>query len=481
MQDKSKFLILNPSIDGLIKVLEKSNTQYTKNGPFEATILLGDVIPEGKSIPKDIELQAQTYLSKDKLDISEEIKEKIVDDRSLIDVKANLTYSRPPYCIIRLKSNLVFMILNDIKEEHLSNIPTDVNIDVIISNNNWPSAIAMKQNVTCGNEIIDKLIKQFTPRYIFSHSKSFFELEPFKWDNGIVTRFLSLAEEGSGEKWFYAFSIGILQDNDLNLNLINNPFMKKRQIEEDEKETEAKKIKVVTPDKCFFCLSNASTETHMIVSIGSYNYLTIAKGPLTRSNKDLSFSGHGIIIPIEHIPSIIATNLLAQDSPIFQEQLKYEKSLVEAFKQSKFKLVFFEISRLSNIHKHVQFIPIEEELLEKFQNSLDLRVKINNTKHKKNQKLKFKKCTEEDLELKKILDESDFISFKIYHNDKIEFHIAKLEESGNVDLQFPRRVLAHLLNLPDRIYWDKCQQPKLKEMSDCEEFKKFYSNYDFTK
>ena len=40
MSDKVKFLILNPSPDNLNKILEKSNTQYTKNGPFEATILL---------------------------------------------------------------------------------------------------------------------------------------------------------------------------------------------------------------------------------------------------------------------------------------------------------------------------------------------------------------------------------------------------------------------------------------------------------
>ena len=45
----SKFLILNPSPDALDKVLEKSNLQYTKNGPFEATILLGDVLPQGKN------------------------------------------------------------------------------------------------------------------------------------------------------------------------------------------------------------------------------------------------------------------------------------------------------------------------------------------------------------------------------------------------------------------------------------------------
>lgn len=98
-----------------------------------------------------------------------------------------------------------------------------------------------------------------------------------------------------------------------------------------------KKTKVVTPDQCFFCLSNPKTETHMIVSIGSQAYLTVAKGPLTRSNKDLSFSGHGIIIPIQHVP-----NVNERDGPIQQEINQFQQTLVKAFATQKpfLKLIF---------------------------------------------------------------------------------------------------------------------------------------------
>ena len=80
-------------------------------------------------------------------------------------------------------------------------------------------------------------------------------------------------------------------------------------------------------------------------------------------------------------------------------------------------------------------------------------------------------------ELTKILDTSNYIMFTVCKNktDR-DYYIAPLIPEKSIDIQFPRRVLAHVLNLPDRIHWDKCQQPKLKEMADCENFKSFYQN-----
>lgn len=494
MSDKVKFLILNPSPDNLIKILEKSNAQYTKNGPFEATILLGDVLPQGYELP-NVKPLGVTYFSRGANGISEVIQAKESSTQSSIDLATNFTFVKPPFSVIRTTSGITIMIVskldtNNESEEKPLDLP-EVKIDILITYE-WPQVIGrLCKLTTVGNDKINELVTKLKPRYHFAVGNEigkFFELEPFAWSTGEITRFISLAQEGgSKEKWFYAFSIGLEQDK--NTNVIENPFTatNKRSRDGDtnkdeEKELsnarEVKKSKVVAPEQCFFCLSNPNTETHMIVSIGTCSYLTIAKGPLTRSNKNLQFSGHGILIPIEHTPTI------KQESLVSEELLKYQNSLVTAFDEQKpnLKLVFWEINRDTNIHYHKQFLPVEESLLNKFSKSLDMRVKLNNEKFKKNQNLHFTKFTDmANPELTKILDTSNYIMFTVCKNktDR-DYYIAPLIPEKSIDIQFPRRVLAHVLNLPDRIHWDKCQQPKLKEMADCENFKSFYQKFDFT-
>ena len=52
MSNKHKFLVLNSSPEGLDKVIEKANLQNQKIGPFEAILLLGDVLPAGSCMTK---------------------------------------------------------------------------------------------------------------------------------------------------------------------------------------------------------------------------------------------------------------------------------------------------------------------------------------------------------------------------------------------------------------------------------------------
>lgn len=471
----SKFLILNPSPDALDKVLEKSNLQYTKNGPFEATILLGDVLPQGKKLPT-VKVIGSTYFTEGKNGFSEDIN---IEDSNLVDVADNLTFAKPPFRIIKTVSGFTIMFVSKFEDFELPKI----DIDILITYE-WPQSIA-QMLTTFGNDKVDDLVAKVKPRYHFAvgnEAGMFFELEPFAWPTGQVTRFISLGQEGSGDKWFYAFSISKVED--IPTKLIDNPITSKKRAREEEiteeksiSKTEAKKPKVVSPDQCFFCVGNANTETHMIVSIGSSAYLTIAKGPLTRSNKNLLFSGHGILIPIEH------TATVSQDSPVRKELLRYQDSLVTAFDEQKpnLKLIFWEISRDTNIHHHIQFLPVQDTLLGKFPNSLNLRVKLNNEKFKKNQKLNFQKFTDSsDPALLKIIESNNYMMFTLCENKTNRiYYITPLNENP-IDIQFPRRVLAHVLNLPDRVHWDKCQQPKLKEMSDCDNFKSFFQKYDFT-
>ncbi|KAI3403853.2 hypothetical protein KGF56_003283 [Candida oxycetoniae] len=495
----SKILVLNPNPDNLEKVFERANIQDAKIGPFAATILLGDVLTKDHHVPGTV-LRTSTYFSQGTQEISKDVAlECEKSSSSLADITETLVYAKPPFSVIKLVCGVTMLIISGtpLTQETIDKISNiQIKIDLLFTYH-WPYSIAqLEKELMVGDELVDQLVKIIRPKYHFAVGSSeglYFELQPFLWPSGEVTRFISLAQEGGKDKWYYAFNC-VEEEEDKDLDIIENPFIsrKKRTLDEmdnnsNKKRSVAKKTKVVDPEQCFFCLSNPSTETHMIVSIGTYTYLTIAKGPLTRSSKDLPFSGHGILIPIRHIPQISH-----EDQDIKLEIDRYANTLVSAFSKQKpfLRLIFFEVSRHNNVHHHIQFLPVNESIIGKFDKSLNFRVKLNNEKFKHNQKLQFKEFIypRESKELS-CIKESDFIKFTICSNnnnndddtdDYRKVYIAILEKDKPVDIHFPRRVLAHMLNLPDRIRWDKCQQSKVKEMNDCEEFKAFYRDYDFT-
>lgn len=511
MADKSKFLVLNPLPVNLDKVLAKANVQNSKNGPFEAILLLGDVLPSLASSIPATDLNAPAYFTEGKNGFHESVIEENEQNGSsdLIDIKANFTMLKLLVKIFKLQSGVVVMMiagraeLDDHKSEALLLVRENRSkIDILVTYN-WPKAIAAEEKLLLvGDSFIDEVVKETKPRYHFAVGNErgkFFEYKPFKWESGEFTRFISLGEEGSGEKWFYAFGLGLQPQNvgtqvgPNPFTTVHVPFVSKKRPAEDETDIKEitqsnivpKKAKKVTSDQCFFCLSNPNTETHMIISIASHTYMTIAKGPLTRPNKHLRFPGHAIILPIEHIASIREKTSNVIESPIYKEILQYQNSLVKAFLKSNpfYRLVFFEINRLENVHASVQVVPIPEYFLNKFSQTLENKAHSNNERYERNHKLEFKSYKDEkDPGLIQTINEYDYIMFTVYldENDKMYFVARLTDSSKSVDLQFPRRVLAHLLNLPKRVYWDKCQQPMLQESKDCEEFKKFYHDFDFT-
>lgn len=493
---KSKVLVLNPSPTSLDPVLVKANLQHEKNGPFDAVILLGDVLPEASTALPTTELKVPTYFSQGIHGVSSSISS---NEDQFVDVSSNLKYLNGLFKTLTLESGISILFVSgevenqqnneDTREEKTKEHNTIVEelpqVDVLITHN-WPKSIANQEMLTLvGDTFIDSIVKKVTPKYHFCvglESGKFFENAPFKWENGIITRFISLGQEGSGLKWFYAFNIdseGVAETKTLGHNPFTEKAIKKRPHEQTTLERPAKKSRVVTPDQCFFCLSNPKIETHMIVSIGKHSYMTVAKGPLTRANKHLSFSGHAIIIPIEHLPTLGKKKI---ETDTYKEMQQYQNTVADAFHKYTpfYKLVTFEINRKNNVHHSIQILPVHEDYIAKFAQSLNEKARYNNENYQHNLTLKFREFTQEDPELVEIIDnDTDYVMFKVL-GDTPKIFVATLTDEGMFDFQFPRRVLAHTLNLPKRIYWDKCQQPKIKEAAECEEFKKFYSEFDFT-
>ena len=176
-----------------------------------------------------------------------------------------------------------------------------------------------------------------------------------------VTRFISLAKVGNKEKkkWLYAFNITPLTSMDHH-ELVSQPtgvtempfreqhitggnkqqFFYDMNAKMDEGDGKGRKRKRDGdqgggggPPKpqgpCWFCLSSAEVEKHLIVSVGSHAYLTLAKGGLTPD--------HLLICPIGHHSSQVTVS-----EEVTQEIEKFKSALRKMFKKQGKVPVFFE-------------------------------------------------------------------------------------------------------------------------------------------
>lgn len=471
---KSKFLVLHPDRNNLSAIIQKANAQNTKNGPFEAVILVGGPIAKCDDLPSP--------------DVPVYFFGKTEEEGPFTEVAPNYFCVQAPWAVTKLECGLTLGFVDSSAETEI--VPTKV--DILFSFY-WPYCIARTQKLSLvGNRGLDPIVKLAEPRYHFavgSEKGKFYEHPLFAWDKTRTCRFISLGQEGSGIKWFYAFGIEEGADNTDGSGI--NPFTTseppKRTIEELDTpdgtkiegnteiirlraENTDKRRKIVAPEECFFCLSNPNVETHMIVSIGTHSYITIAKGPLTEPNGGLNFAGHLIIIPIRHQP-VLAADSLEQD-----EIKNYQRTLADAFKKVDRAVVFFEVSRQDNVHFHVQMVPVPfQNALETFERALAAKTEVNNERFLHQQVLRFEKYTTETEDIKLIIQTGNFLRFTVFAEKEFQF-ITPLDGPGLVDLQFPRRVMAFHLKLPKRIRWDRCKQSMGQEKDECEKFKSFFDS-----
>lgn len=124
-------------------------------------------------------------------------------------------------------------------------------------------------------------------------------------------------------------------------------------------------------DSCWFCLSNPKVEKHLIVSIGSEMYVTLAKGPVvTSKDSQVPGLGHLLMIPITHYPTFGKIPMETQIE-VVAELEKYKSAIRRLFDQYGQDIVIFEVSRESFkglSHAHIQIVPVpksKSDLVEK--------------------------------------------------------------------------------------------------------------------
>lgn len=482
-------LTVHLSSADLDAVIEKIRKLNSKAGPFDYVFLLGNFDPQFEGLDTTA---LPSIIPFSTLDASPAgIKHDNGDLISHYGVKE----------LNNLVVGYVTLENNDLIDARESIIDTfdkiDQKVDILVTTS-WSVSCAEHNPSILGNDVIDEIVKKLQPRYHLAtgDSSSFIEFEPFAWPKSkFATRFINLATYQSKSKWAYAFNIEVGDTTEgLPRNLMDNPYLinptRKRILEKDSdfdgKTTDIKKPKKVLPSNCHFCFTNPNVEDHMFVSISDHAYLTTAKGPLSVARGDMNFSGHCLLIPIEHIPKLNVGQKEYLESPIVRELNSYEESVVKMnYKKFDMSSVVFEIHSKNSIHFHKQLIPVPKYLIMKFQDALSRQVHLNNERYTSNTKLDFISFTStDDPEYLAIVDndKQNYLKFTVYETSESTptIYISMIQPEDRIDLQFGRRVVAFLLRLPKRVNWTSlaCKQTKEQEEDEVRKFQKGYEEFD---
>ena len=349
----------------------------------------------------------------------------------------------------------------------------------------WPKGILnqlnsnelpKKQPIT-QSPIINQLTEIFKPKYHFSVSDYFFERRPYlNEETKKSTRFISLSNINSTEKYLYAFSFSFENFNEPK-NPSISPFKKietKSMIGQSSNSTyEIKrnipKNKYIKKEvskssksnlNCWFCLSNPEIEKHLLISIQEESYLAFPKGGLTND--------HILLISMEH--SNCFMNL--SDNSMNEIEL-YLKNLKKFYETKNKSIIIFErnisLNKVPN-HFHFQIVPISNDLL-KYSNDIfqkefeqeDLEFNVyDSTVHLK------------DLIFDSNCQDSQYFLVILPNGNKI---IHKINNT-KILMNFGRKVCAKLLGETEKDDWKNCALSKEEETELVLNFRKEFQSFD---
>jgi len=229
--------------------------------------------------------------------------------------------------------------------------------------------------------------------------------------------------------------------------------------------------KEISPNECWFCLSNPRVTKHLIIAIGSECYLTAPKGQLpptdSSSVSGVPGGGHVLIIPISHYPTLQAVPA-ELSIPIISEIERYKSALRSMYAKYDHSAVAFEVARLTGKggHAHVQVIPVPSALGD--------RVELQFRQDGEAAGLDWE--ADPDAALERAAQVNDNY-FKVDLPDgKKLVHVMKPGRPFN--LQFGRVVLANLLGLKDRIDWKACTPMEADEKKDATTLKAVFGPFE---
>ncbi|XP_063242249.1 CWF19-like protein 1 [Bacillus rossius redtenbacheri] len=393
--------------------------------------------------------------------------------------------------------------VTSVRDASLRGKPSFRGVDILASSA-WPKDI-VHVNVDLQQSShswkLSWLANQIKPRYYFCPSNTvYYERPPYSNHNSSgdtsihATRFIAVAEVGnaSDQKWLYAanlepidkmsamelyqattdqtecpFSGNMLLHN-LNKTQVEHTSQffydmnppreddaRRKRSRNDDGGPTRKQRPVFDQDSCWFCLSSADVEKHLVISIGEEAYLALAKGGLVPD--------HLLILPVTHHQSL-------SDVPeAVTKEIKKFKSALKSYFRTQNKVPVFYERNYKTSHLQIQVVPIDidlsDRLKEVFQESAEAQG-----------------FELDELPPHSKLDQiappgTPYFYAELPTGEKL-FHRVK----KNFPLQFGREVLASssLLDMEDRSDWRDCKIPKEEETEQAKQFRNAFQKFDFT-
>ncbi|GAA5831032.1 hypothetical protein JCM5353_005601, partial [Sporobolomyces roseus] len=231
-------------------------------------------------------------------------------------------------------------------------------------------------------------------------------------------------------------------------------------------------IKPISPDECWFCLSNPKVTKHLIASIGTETYLTLPKGQVCSTDQSpVPGGGHVLLIPIAHYQTL--RSIPSEVAPQILEEIElYKQALKKCFENFGAEMVVFEMARTTGKggHAHIQICPIPASLASEAESTFTMQAqKYGFDLEEVKDPASFHKTAEEDGK------GTDYFKVDLPNGKSFVHWIAKDERFG---LQFGRETVALLLHTPDRADWKRCAKSDDEEKKDCQRFKAGFKKFD---
>lgn len=395
---------------------------------------------------------------------------------------------------------------------------TGKGIDVLLTNE-WPAGIlknlayenypassanAAEDFITwasVGSPIVAQTAESLCPRYHFAPAARdiFYERPPYGNPSGQVTRFLAIApyDNKLKQKFLYAASLVPVREMDkatlfkLPPNTTISPFVIipppsagllptppgrprpgagpgegqppfKRQRGDDvgrgggRGQPPQRRDDRGFGDNCWFCLKSPQVEKHLVVSVGTEVYVTLAKGELVPE--------HLLFIPINHVPSVTNAPEAVRD-----ELEKYKKSIKEYMKTKNKTIILFERFINKNHHCHLQVVPISEEE--------GLRAKEAITAEAARRNIRFEPVSVPARDIAEVVEpDQSYITIELPSGEVLLHAIGR----QRVPMEIGRELVAALIGKPERSEWKACVLSKPDEIKEVSAIKQAFKPFDWS-
>uniref|UniRef100_A0A1B0DI84 CWF19-like protein 1 n=1 Tax=Phlebotomus papatasi TaxID=29031 RepID=A0A1B0DI84_PHLPP len=513
MENKQKILITGDVCGRFTKLFDRVATISKKSGQFDFLFCVGDFFGDNTEEFEDFKNGTKTVpLATYILGPTQEKHLSLFQDAINGEICPNVTYLGKSGIYVTSsgmkvayvsgkegeKSSDVTFSAEDTKSVKMSCLATKSSgdyrgIDILLTSQ-WPHG----QNNSESSKLLSLLTMDIRPRYHFCGLEDIHcEKPPFRnpadtnSQLDLATRFISLASVGNTQKQKYIYALSITPVDKMRLTdllqrtveEVECPYLGipallgmtttqsdekaaqyffdmnterhqgKRHSRDGSGQHMKRPRKEFSLEKCWFCLSSANVEKHLIISIGDSFYVALAKGPLNTQ--------HVLIISISHVQSV---SLLPEDD--FAELQRFKSALVEFFKSQDKAVCFFERNYKSS-HLQVNAVPLDTsiawQLSECFENTAEFY------------KLDFEK-------LPKLASASELPSGPYFAAELPEEMTLLTRQMKNFPLHFGREVLCseNLLNCDEKIDWKDCQLDIEQEKEIVKQFKENFKAFDFT-